>query len=265
MIKVSIITVCYNSEKTIEETILSIKSQSYSPIEYIVIDGASKDNTLNIVERYRDSIDVLVSEKDMGIYDAMNKGIEKASGDVIGFLNADDLLAHPDAIKKIVDIFESSNADAVYGDLVYFSRKNEQDKIVRYFKSSRFKYGNFAKGWCPPHPTFYVRKAVYKTYGGFNLNLAMGNDVELMMRFLEKDKIKSFYIPEVLVKMRMGGVSNQSLKNIWIQNKHILKAAKELDIPISTLGFIFHKLLDRASQYISPQQKNLSAKRWQHD
>lgn len=251
MIKVSIITVCYNSEKTIEETILSVKSQSYHPIEYIVVDGASKDNTLSIVERYRDTIDVIVSEKDAGIYDAMNKGIEKASGEVIGFLNADDLFAHSDAIKKIVDIFESSNAEAVYGDLVYFSRKNTQDKIVRYFKSSRFKQGNFAKGWCPPHPTFYVRKSVYARLGGFNLKLGMGNDVELMMRFLEKEKIKSFYIPEVLVKMRMGGVSNQSLKNIWVQNKYILQAAKDLHIPIPLLPFVFHKLLNRASQYLT--------------
>ncbi|MCS5707717.1 glycosyltransferase [Candidatus Berkiella cookevillensis] len=251
MIKVSIITVCYNSEKTIEETILSVKSQSYYPIEYIVIDGASKDNTLSIVEKYRDTIDVLVSEKDAGIYDAMNKGIEKATGEVIGFLNADDLFAHPDAIKKIVDVFESSNAEAVYGDLVYFSRKNRHDKIVRYFKSSRFKQGDFAKGWCPPHPTFYVRKSVYERLGGFNLKLEMGNDVELMMRFLEKEKIKSFYIPEVLVKMRMGGVSNQSLKNIWVQNRHILQAAKDLHIPIPLLPFVFHKLLNRASQYLA--------------
>ena len=247
--KVSIITVCYNAVHTIEETLLSVQGQTYRDVEHIVIDGASTDSTLDVLKKHQSQIDILISENDKGIYDAMNKGVQLASGDVIGFLNADDMFANQNVIKTMVDAFTAVQSDIVYGDLIYFKRTENQDKRVRYFKCSPFKPGLFAKGWCPPHPTFYAKKAVYEHLGGFDLNLKMGNDIELMMRFLEKNKISSHYIPQILVNMRVGGISNQSLKNIWLQNKMILSAAKQLEIPIATLPFIIYKIIDRTSQY----------------
>lgn len=256
--KVTIITVCYNSEETIEETIKSIKDQTYSNIEYIVIDGASTDGTLEIINKHQKSIDVLCSERDNGIYDAMNKGIALATGDIVGFLNADDVLAHSDVITTIVDVFHKSNHDAVYADLVYFQLNEGIKKTIRYFKSKPYRTGLFAKGWCPPHPTFYVKRKIYQTYGSFNLNLDMGNDVELMMRLLEKEKISVEYIPQVLVKMRLGGVSNQSVRNIWQQNKTILQAAKNLNIAMPLIPFVFFKIIDRLNQFIRrPSQTSI--------
>lgn len=246
--KVSIITVCYQAVETIEETLRSVKNQCYSNKEHIVIDGGSTDGTVNVLNQYKSHFSVYLSEKDRGIYDAMNKGIARATGDIIGFLNADDLFAHSHVLEHIVRAFRTNEAQAIYADLVYFKQVHKQEKIVRYFKSMSFQKGLFAKGWCPPHPTFYVKRSVYQELGGFRLDLAMGNDVELMMRFLEKAHIDAYYLPEVLVKMRVGGVSNQSLRNIWLQNKAILAAAKRLNFPIPVLPFIFYKLVDRLGQ-----------------
>jgi glycosyltransferase involved in cell wall biosynthesis len=245
---ISLITVCFNSVQTIEETILSVLSQSHPFIQYIVIDGGSTDGTLDILEKYRDKIDVLISEPDKGIYDAMNKGILHAKNEVIGLLNADDLYAEKDVVSYVASAFADPTLEVAFGDLVYFE-SNNPFKVVRYWKSSSFKAGLFGKGWAPAHPTFFVRQSVYQQYGLFNLDMKMGNDVELMMRFLEKYKVNSRYLPRILVKMRLGGVSNRTFKNILIQNQSILQAAKMLDISISPLQFWFGKIISRFSQF----------------
>jgi len=248
MTTVSIITVCYNSEKTIEQTLQSVTSQNYPHIEYIIIDGGSSDNTLNIIEKYRDKIHLVISEKDDGIYHAMNKGIKQAKGDVIGLLNADDLYSDQEVISRIANAFYNPAIDACYGDLIYFS-DHAPNKIVRYWQSRDFTPGLFSRGWSPAHPTFFVRKSIYEKHGVFDTSYSMGNDVELMMRLLEKDRIQCAYIPQVLVKMRLGGVSNSKIANIIEQNRNILQAAKKLELNISPLKFIFYKLLDRFQQF----------------
>jgi len=247
-LKISVITVCYNSVRTIEETIVSVINQRDANVEYLVIDGGSTDGTLNVLQKYQAHIDKIVSEPDNGIYDAMNKGLALASGDIVGFLNADDLFAEDCVLKNIAELFENFSPDACFGDLIYFS--SPQQKTVRYWQSSAFKAGAFARGWSPAHPTFYVKRAIYQQYGGFNLAYPMGNDIELMMRLLEKHRIKSIYLPLVMVKMRLGGVSNQSIKNIVIQNKSIFEAANHLKLRIRWGSFIFCKMGHRFSQFI---------------
>jgi len=234
---------------TIEDTILSVQSQTYENLEYIIIDGASTDNTLSIIKKYPEVVSDYVSESDAGIYDAMNKGIARASGDIIGFINADDVLASPEVLKNVAQTFSSHATDACYADLVYVDQYNLKD-VKRYWRSSSFVKGAFAKGWSPPHPTFYVKKSVYQQFGLFSLNYQLGNDIELMLRFLEKYQIKSHYVPNLWVKMRLGGVSNQSVKNVVLQNKAIIQAAEDNDVPFAAMGFIFGKLKMRLEQYL---------------
>ncbi|MBS0286862.1 MAG: glycosyltransferase [Proteobacteria bacterium] len=248
-LRISLITVSFNSAKTIAQTIESVLAQDYPNIEYIIIDGASTDGTQDIVKQYAHNITIFKSEPDKGIYDAMNKGIQLATGDLIGMLNADDVYANEKVISLVAKCFENNAVDACYGDLIYFQDK-EPNKVLRYWKSSDFKRGLFSKGWCPPHPTFFVRRKIYLQYGLFNTDYPMGNDVELMMRFLEKERIQSRYIPTVLVKMRAGGVSNKSMRNIFIQNKSILQAARALNVPFSLFQFIVGKVFSRCWQFI---------------
>ena len=211
--KISIITISYNSSQTIAETIQSVLRQDYEAVEYIIIDGQSTDNTDEIIRSYCDRISNYISEKDNGIYDAMNKGIQNANGDIIGFLNADDLYARNNILSKVVQIFKEKNIDSCYGDLVYVDG-NDKNKVIRYWKSGFFDRSKFQFGWMPPHPTFFVKKKIYKKYGLFNTDLDIASDYELMLRFLFKNGISTHYIPDVLVKMRIGGVSNKSLKNL---------------------------------------------------
>lgn len=247
---ISIITVCYNSVKTIEETICSVLAQDYPHIQYIIIDGGSTDGTQEVIARYRDRIAIYISERDQGIYHAMNKGIAHATGEVIGLLNADDLYANHHVLSKVMETFTERSVQACYGDLLYFSDRDPR-QVVRYWKAGEFTLGLFSKGWNPPHPTFFVRQEHYHRWGGFDTSYAMGNDVELMMRFLEKHHLKTVYIPELLVKMRLGGVSNRALKNIIVQNKNIIQAAKKLNIKISLWGFVWGKMINRLSQFIT--------------
>ncbi|MEM7040371.1 MAG: glycosyltransferase family 2 protein, partial [Bacteroidota bacterium] len=192
--KVSIVTVVYNGEATIGEAIASVAAQDYPNIEYIVVDGASKDGTLKVIEGYRDQIATLVSEPDKGIYDAMNKGLKLATGDVIGILNADDVLADVGVISAVVKQMETSGAEALVGDLVFF-RESAPEKVVRYYSSKGFQLKRFEKGDMPPHPTFYVRREVYEKYGYFNLDYRIVADFELMLRFLYTQKIPFTYLP----------------------------------------------------------------------
>ena len=210
--KVSIITVCYNSEATLEDTLRSVKQQDHSGIEHIVIDGGSSDKTLSILEKHKSSIAKLVSEKDRGIYFAINKGIAMATGDIVGILHSDDFYASDRVISRVVREFTSRGKDSVYGDLQYVSRENPE-KVVRYWKSEAFDPRLFLKGWMPSHPTFFVKRKIYSECGIFDTQFTQAADYELMLRFLYKHKISASYIPEVLVKMRAGGVSNRSVRN----------------------------------------------------
>ncbi len=209
--RVSIVTVCFNSASTIADTIKSVQSQNYSDIEHIIIDGMSKDNTLEIIKSCGHE-GPLVSEKDNGLFYAMNKGIQLATGDIIGILNSDDFYTDEKAIDDVVEHFKRTNCDIVYGDLNYIDDKRNE-KIIRKWRSGRFKYTKFNYGWMPPHPTVFVKKEIYDKYGSFNTELRSAADYELILRFLYKNKIKAHYVPRVLVNMRIGGNSGQSIKH----------------------------------------------------
>ncbi|HRG58187.1 MAG TPA: glycosyltransferase family 2 protein [Bacteroidia bacterium] len=223
MIKVSVVTVTYNSAETIEDTIKSVINQDYNNIEYIIIDGVSNDNTLQIVDKYKHKITKVISEKDAGIYDAISKGINLATGEVVVALNSDDMYASSDAISSVVEVFKNTHADAVYGDLNYVDR-NDTNKIVRKWKSGNYKRGQFLKGWMPPHPTFFVKKHCYQKYGSFDLRLKSAADYELMLRFIHVHEIKVAYLPKLIVNMRAGGQSNVSFKNRFKANREDRKA-----------------------------------------
>lgn len=216
--KVSILTVVYNGAATIRDSIESVLGQDYPDIEYIVVDGNSKDGTQEIVRSYGDKIARFLSEPDAGIYDAMNKGIQLATGDVIGILNADDFYAYPSVISEVAAVLASSDFDASYGDLEYIDA-NDATVVRRKWVSGAYKVGAFLNGWMPPHPTFFVKKEVYHTHGRFRLDMGSAADYELMLRFVHRENIKLAYLPKVLVKMRAGGVSNSSVKNRLAANR----------------------------------------------
>ena len=248
--KISIITVAYNSAATISDTLRSVASQSHRDIEHIVIDGASTDNTLDVVRAHGPHLTRLVSEHDQGIYDAMNKGLRLASGDVIGFINSDDFYASTEVIAKVVKAFSDPTVDACYGDLCYV-KPDDVASVVRYWRSSAFSPGLFLRGWCPPHPTLYVRRRVYERFGEFDLRYRIAADVELMMRFLEVHRINALYIPEILVRMRTGGTTNRSVSNIVRQNLEIWRALKDHGLRPSVSSFVAGKLLSRGKQFLT--------------
>lgn len=223
MTTISIITATYNVSSTVASCLESFQQQTY-PAEHLIIDGASTDGTLDIVKKYKSNVAKLVSEPDSGIYDALNKGINLATGEVIGILHADDFYAGPDVLEKVARVFEDPLVDSCYGDLVYVAETQpEKDakahderecfKIVRYWRAGVFSSKKFFWGWMPPHPTFFMRRSVYEKHGLFRLNLGSVADYELMLRFLVKHRITTEYIPEVLIKMRVGGTSNASFAN----------------------------------------------------
>lgn len=253
--KISVITVTFNSEKFLNTCLDSIQSQIHNDIDHIIIDGESTDNTLSILNSRTNHYTSLISEPDKGIYDAMNKGIKIAKGDVIGFLNSDDFYANENVLLQVSKIFEDNpSLDACYSDLVYIDKKNIS-QIVRYWKSDKFIPGLFSKGWSPPHPTFFVRRSIYNRLGGFDINYSIASDVDLMMRFLENHKIKSIYIPEVWIKMRMGGKTNKNLKNIIIQNQEILHSLRNNRLPSNFMIFFINKFFTRLKQYLTNPKK----------
>lgn len=246
--KVSIITVCYNSERTIEDTLQSVLNQSYPNIEYIVIDGVSTDNTLSIINKYKDKITTIVSEKDNGIYDAINKGIHLATGDIIANLNSDDFYIDNNVIADVVATFEKEKTATLYADLYYVDAV-DTNKIVRYWKSKQYKEGLFLKGWMPPHPTFFVKKEVYQKYGLFDLQFKSAADYEIMLRFVHRFKTSIAYLPRVIVKMRVGGVSNASLKNRIKANQEDRKAWEVNGLKPHAFTLIF-KPLSKLLQFV---------------
>jgi len=250
-LKISIITITYNSESTVEDTIKSVVTQDFPNVEYLIVDGLSKDKTLDVVNRYAQYIDKVVSEKDKGLYDALNKGIKLASGDVIGMLHSDDVYANTQVISKIAQQFAMDpTVEAVYADLVFVDR-TDTDKVLRTWKAGSYEPDAFKKGWMPPHPTFFVKKSVYERLGGFNLDLKLSADYELMLRLIHKNKVKVAYLPETIVKMRMGGISNTSFFVKLKANMEDKMAWKINDIkpgmfttfikPLKKLGQYFNK------------------------
>lgn len=207
---ISLITVTYNAADTIERCINSVAAQQYSNLEYIIIDGQSTDATPAIIHQYQQYISILVSEPDKGIYDAMNKGIALASGDIIGMLNADDSFADAHVLKEVSEAFATSGADIIYGDLDYVDK---QHKIIREWRSGIYSQGSFNWGWMPPHPTFYARRELFETIGKYQPEYGSATDYELMLRFIHTNKATVYYINKVLVKMLVGGVSNKSIIN----------------------------------------------------
>ena len=221
--KLSIITVCFNSAATIRDAVDSVLAQQGVDLEFIVIDGQSTDDTVQILKRYGDRITHLVSEPDQGMYDAMNKGVALATGDVVGILNSDDFYADHFVLVEVMAAFVDESVDCVYGDLDYVAVE-DTDRVVRDWRSGPFRPGLFARGWHPPHPAFFVRRAVYEAVGGFDLSLRIAADYEFMLRVLHKYRCRVAYLPAVLVKMRIGGASNRSLKNILQANRECYSA-----------------------------------------
>lgn len=208
--KISLITVTYNAAATIERCISSVVQQGYSNLEYIIIDGQSTDATLSIINKYEKYISIIVSEPDKGIYDAMNKGIALASGNIIGMLNADDWFASTDVLNAVSEAFEKSGAEAIYSDIDYVDNGG---KIIRKWRSGHYRQGYFNWGWMPPHPSFYVKRALFEQLGLYKPAYGSATDYELMLRFIHTNHISVYYIEKVLVKMLVGGVSNKSIAN----------------------------------------------------
>lgn len=246
--KISIITVVYNNEKTVLDSILSIQNQSYKNIEHIIIDGGSTDNTLKIIKQNLDANSILVSEKDNGLYDAMNKGIKIASGTLIGILNSDDIYNDCNTIELVVNEFLSDpDLKVLYGDLAYVKEDNINDQ-VRYWKSNNITHNYFENGYVPPHPTLFLIKDVYTAVGFFDLRFKLAADYEFIIRLFKKHSFKYLYIPTLLVRMRLGGVTNKKFLNILKQNIEILKAWKVNDLDIPFL-FIFRRLFIKFKQF----------------
>lgn len=223
--KISVITAVRNNRDTVAQALDSLLAQTHRDVELIVIDGASTDGTLNVLARYATRLAVLVSEDDHGIYDALNKGLRRATGDVIGFLHADDLLADNEVLSRVASCFAETGADGVYGDLVYVS-KFQPDRIIRNWRSKAFAPGLLANGWMPPHPTLYLKRTVYEQYGLFDTSYRIAADYDFMLRVLREPGLRFVYLPRLLVRMRVGGASNRSLANLWKKSCEDLRALK---------------------------------------
>ena len=252
--KVSLITTTYNSVNTLEDTINSILSQDYKNIEYIIIDGGSTDGTFDIIKKYYalGKISKYLSEPDHGIYDALNKGIKLSTGNIIGLLHADDMYSNNHVISDVTAAFKKHNTDSVYGDLLYVSAKNK-NKVIRNWKSGIYTDKKLKNGWMPPHPTFFVKRDIYIKYGLFDTKYKIAADYELLIRFLWKHKITIKYIPKVLVKMRVGGVSNNNIRNIIIKSKEdyqILKCYK-----LGNIFSLLFKNISKAPQFLTKYKR----------
>ncbi len=235
MLKISIITVVFNREKTIERAIQSVLSQTYPHIEYIIVDGASTDGTMQIVNQYKNDIAVIVSEKDKGMYDALNKGIDRATGDIVGILHADDEFAKNTIIEQVAAYMQNNpNIDAVYGD-VGFVKEEAPDKIVRYYSSAIFNTNLFKWGFMPAHPTFFCYRKFFNYYGGYRTDMDIAADFDLLVRFLRRHSLNTTYLPVMMVRMNMGGKSTSGIKSTIRINRELKKILAEHKMPSSYL------------------------------
>ncbi len=246
-LKISVVTACFNSQATIGEAIATLKRQSWSNVEHVVIDGASKDDTVEVARKTLGPVDVLVSEPDKGIYDALNKGIVNSTGDIVGFLHSDDLYAHDEVLSRVAACFEDPEIGAVYGDLQYVKSANTAH-VIRHWKSGSFSTDKLKYGWMPPHPTFFMRRELYEELGGFDLAYRIAGDYDALLRYLASDKVKVHYLPEVLVKMRLGGASNGSLKQIIRKSREDISAMMKHGVnPVLALPY---KNLSKLPQFM---------------
>lgn len=248
--KISIITAVYNASETIVDSIASLRQQNYLNIEHIIVDGASTDGTLEIIKKSISDSSILISEADDGIYDALNKGIEKASGEIIGFLHADDLLANPTVLSDIADAFSDSSIDCVYGNLIYVDKK-DINKIIRRWKSKNFSKSLLNMGWMPPHPTLFMRRKCYMKFGGFDANFKISADYQYVLRLFSSPKFKSVYLDKVLVQMRVGGASNKSLASILRKSYEDWLALRSIGYGVaSSLKALFFKNFLKIIQFL---------------
>ncbi|QHV99815.1 glycosyltransferase family 2 protein [Spirosoma endbachense] len=247
--KVSIITVVFNGAEHIRDCIESILNQTYNDIEYIVVDGGSTDGTIELVRSYGTKIARFISEPDKGLYDAMNKGIQMATGEVIGLLNADDFYRHNQVIEHMVTTFERTGSDAVYGDMIYVDRTDIQ-KLKRYWRSGWYHENAFLWGWMPGHLSFFAKRWLYEQHGLFRLDMKSAADYELLLRFIHKNKAKLAYMDEVTIVMRAGGISNSSLKNRLRANRED-RIAWELNGLTPYFFTLWLKPLRKLRQYIT--------------
>lgn len=245
--KLTIITAARNAAATIADTLQSVAEQSHPDVEHIIIDGASTDGTLDVVRGFG-HVAQLVSESDHGLYHAMNKGIRMATGEIVGILNADDVYAHSNVLKTVAGVFQDPDVDACYGDLLYVER-DRPERIVRYWQSQPFSPGLFHRGWLPAHPTFFVRRNLYERFGGFDLRYKIQSDFELTMRLLEINRVRSRYLPEVLVRMRMGGTTNNSIVNMVKGNLESYRACRRHGLAV-TPWFFVRKVASRLPQFL---------------
>lgn len=240
--KVTLITVTLNSEKFLEDCILSVMKQDYAQIEHIIVDGESTDGTLAIIEKYKDHISQWVSEKDHSMYDAINKGMRMCTGDIIGTLNSDDLLAAPDVISRIVNSFESKQVDVVYGDLVYVDQ-DDTSKVMRKWTGGEYKRKKFCYGWMPAHPTFYFKRKLLETCGYYETHFYTAADYEFMTRYLYFYRASAAYLPKLIVRMRHGGMSNGSIKRRLRANRRDYLAMKKNKVPMPLMVSILKPVI----------------------
>ena len=248
-VKISIITATYNCAETLPDCFASIASQNYAHREHVVVDGGSQDTTIDVIQKHIDQIDTLKSEPDTGIYDALNKGINLSTGDVIGFLHADDIYASDDVLTTIAKAFEDSTVCAVYGDLEYV-KQDDTNRVVRRWTSKPFERKDLDRGWMPPHPTLYVWKKWYREIGGFNTNYRIAADYLSVLQLFASDNFRATYIPKTLVKMRVGGASNKSLKQIIRKTKEDWNALRKQGFSLfNTVLALAYKNLTKISQF----------------
>jgi len=246
--KISIITAVYNREATVGQAIQSVAAQTYDDIEHVVIDGASKDGTLVEIERLQTPNMRIVSEPDTGIYDALNKGLDMATGDVIGLMHSDDFFAHKDVLKNVAKKFSTTLSDAVYGDLDYVSAE-DTNKVIRHWVSGEYTPDKLRRGWMPPHPSLFLRKSVIDRWGGYDTSFRIAADYDSILRYFGRGNISAAYLPEVLVKMRVGGESNRSVERIIRKSREDYRALKKNEI--GGLGALMWKNLSKLGQFVN--------------
>lgn len=225
LIRISIVTVAFNAARTLPATLQSVAQQGWPNVEHWLIDGGSTDNTAEVVRKHGGHLAGFVSEPDEGLYDALNKGISRCTGDIIGILHADDVFASPCALASIAKAFEDPEIDAVYADLEYVDKKNAA-RVIRYWHAGEFQRTKLHWGWMPPHPTLYVRREIYQRIGGFDTSYRVAADYDFVLRLFSDRHLRTAYVPRVVVRMRVGGLSNRSLSNILRKSREDLRALR---------------------------------------